>query len=223
MRIVTAMINLRLKDIFSKTIMPLIVGFFLHPSVAFAQTCSPEKIGQADFQNFEVPLKGKLLKSFKYSDSIGQHIVIFTKKENASKFGRIERHILRVESYFWGNEKSWTKEWGWKNQLSCPNLDSESKFLMVPLEVSDLDSDSICEITFAYKTFCGGGIEPSDIGVVLQAGKNNFNISGTNIVKLLDNGSMGGTKIVSQNLYTPQNETYLKHLNKMWTLIENTK
>lgn len=223
MRTVTAMIESRLRAILSIGIYFLTGLLFFYTSAAFAQICSPKKLTRPDFQHIEIPLKGEIVNSFKYSDFIGEHIVIFTKKENASSSGKIERHILRAESYFFVNEQSWIKEWGWKNQLSCPILDSESKFLMNPLEVSDLNRDSTCEITFAYKTFCGGGIEPSDIGVVLQAGKNSFNISGTNTVKLPGNESIGGTKIISQNLYSPQNEIYLKHLNNMWTLIENTK
>lgn len=196
---------------FSYSIIALLLA--CRTSHADSVTYTPLPPEEAD--GLRVATSGKILLGRKVSDSLGEHVLLLTEKPTASANGKIERREL-VATYFDRSADGWTPGWSVKDGVDCPGLDSAASFFVDATTITDLDNDGTAEVTVAYKTFCGGGIDPSIVKVILREGKQKFAIRGESLIKFKGQEAIGGTNKPDKALLATDKAAFRQHMEKVW-------
>lgn len=72
------------------------------------------------------------------------------------------------------------------------------------------------EVTVPYKTFCGGGVEPKTIKIIVRSGPAKFALRGESKMVLPDGSSMGGAMKLDRDLDLPANAALKRHVLDLW-------
>ncbi|KQV45346.1 MULTISPECIES: M949_RS01915 family surface polysaccharide biosynthesis protein [unclassified Duganella] len=172
-------------------------------------------IPASDIGQFHLETSGKVVLGKKVNDSLGEHILLLTEKPRASPNGRIE-HIELVAAYYDQADGKWAPSWTIKDGVDCPGLDIAASFFAGATTITDLDKDGKAEVTVAYKTFCGGGVDPSIVKVILRQGKQKFAIRGESLIKFKGQEPMGGTNKADKALLESDKAAFKRHMDKVW-------
>lgn len=172
-------------------------------------------IPAAEVARLQIESSGKVVLGKKVTDSLGEHVLLLTEKPVASANGRIE-HIDLVATYYDQSGSKWAPAWTIKDGVDCPELDSAASFFAGATTITDLDKDGKAEVTVAYKTFCGGGIDPSIVKVILRQGKQKFAIRGESLIKFKGQEPMGGTNKPDKALLDADKAVFKRHMDKVW-------
>lgn len=169
----------------------------------------------AEAESLKIATSGKVLLGRRVSDALGEHVLLLTEKATASANGRIERREL-VATYFDRSAGGWRAAWQVKDGVDCPELDSAASFFPNATTITDLDSDGAAEVTVAYKTFCGGGVDPSVVKVILRQGKQKYAIRGESLIKFKGQEALGGTNKPDKALLAKDKAVFKQHMEKIW-------
>jgi hypothetical protein len=162
-----------------------------------------------------IKASGKVIKAGLVSDAVGEHLLVLSEKSTTAKNGRVERYDLNA-SYYDRAANGWIVSWGIKDFVDCPGLDSTAAFFADATSISDIDQDGTAEVTVAYRMFCGGGIEPSTVKVILRQKDTKFAIRGESLIQLRGQPPFGGTSTPDKILLSPQNAAFKSHMQKIW-------
>lgn len=187
----------------------------LGSQIAQASELAYASITEADVAGIQIATPGKVILGKSVHDSLGEHLLVLTEKSTRSPNGRIERIELAAAYYDRTGDK-WTANWVIRDGVNCPGLDSAASFFPDATRITDLDGDGRAEVTVAYKTFCGGGIDPSTVKVILRQGKQKFAIRGESLIKFKGQEPMGGTYNADKALLATDKEEFRRHMEKVW-------
>ncbi|TWI43986.1 hypothetical protein IP92_04504 [Pseudoduganella flava] len=152
-------------------------------------------------------------------DKRGEHLLVLTRNADLSpsrpKSPRIE-HIDLVAYYYDRREGGWTTTWTIRDSVDCPGLDAAADFFTAAVSFTDLNGDGRAEVTVPYRLFCGGGIEPSTVKVILRDGATKLAIRGESTVRLPGEEPFGGEHRYDKALLQPANATFKRHLDQIW-------
>ena len=118
---------------------------------------------------------------------------------------------LRV-TYYARSGNNWVQEWVIRYFVDCPGLDHEAEFFPDSVTVTDLNANGKAEVTVAYSLFCGGGIDPSTLKVIMREGPLKFAMRGTTIIQTPGNAPFGGEANYDQSLDKAENSAFKKHI-----------
>ena len=193
----------------------ILLGFGSHRAAAAPVSSNIISVSQA--KNTSVPVSGKLVKAFAVSDKAGKHLLLLTTRtgpsRNASR-GKDERTDLNASLYIQRTGK-WVREWAIQDAVDCPGLDHAAGFFVDQVTVTDLDSNGTAEITVPYKLFCGGGIDPATLKIILRQGDHKFAVRGTTRIEVSGDAPFGGEAVFDESLSRPENAVFKKHLESI--------
>lgn len=168
-------------------------------AVAAAPTLSvqvgKEPLGASELQT--LPLVGPFIDSLRFTDSHGDQAVVFfrlaTHAEDPVDGTVSDRIVLSAAMYpLPGTPAPTTASWEHTDDIECDGVDIEAGFYPDSVSVTDLDRNGTAELTFAYHRFCGGGIDPRDVTVVLREGGNSYVLEGQTRLRVGDDPPFGG-------------------------------
>lgn len=168
-------------------------------------------------------IKGKLIRTYSFSDQQGEHLLILSRnavdstQEGAEK-GRLEKKELRAALYR-QNGNSAQQEWVIQDGVDCPVVDSEALFYTSQVTITDLLHDGTSEVTVPYRLFCGGGVDPATIKVILRKGEQKFALRGESLIVIPGSAPYGGSKTYDPELAKPQYRALKDHLTQIWNKI----
>lgn len=188
----------------------------------------PEKINPQDLPN-NLKYEGKIKEAFKWTDQMGEHIVITTEtgkyKSKSNKYNNDERDAeLFSYHYILKNGKP---EQLWKVYdfvKNCP-VDIEASFIKNTFNVTDLNEDGIAEIWLMYRVACRGDVSPATTKIIMYEGKQKYAMRGDSrvVIDYQDNGSpvyYGGNYKADQ-AFTSGPKVFLTYAKDLWE--ENVK
>jgi hypothetical protein len=158
-------------------------------------------------------------------DVAGRHILVLTRVAGPSREqpnpAREERIDLRV-AYYSETPTGWAEEWTIRDFVDCPELDSAADFLLKGTTVTDLDRNGMAEVTVSYTMFCGGGVDPSALKVIMRQGNTKFALRGETELRMPGQAPAGGGKTADKALSLPENAAFKRHLDKVWSDVQRT-
>lgn len=182
-----------------------------------------EVISADNAMRLRVHQPGKFVYGLRFADKQGKHLLLLTAQDSTSNAGmqpgRIDKHRLWAVLYRWDTANSWRREWQIADAVSCPGLDSEALFLLNGVAVTDLDDDSVAEVTIPYRKFCGGGIDTKDVVVALRTGKREFVVRGQSQLIIPGQAPIGGEHEPDVVLQQAKFKAFLNHLENTWSKV----
>jgi hypothetical protein len=164
-----------------------------------------------------------LVEARQVQDVDGRHILVLSRSEGPSREmpdpERNERFEL-LATYYGETPSGWKQSWTIKDGVDCPGLDGEAQFLRKGVTVTDLDRNGIAEVTVAYSTFCGGGVDPSVLKVILRQGETKLALRGETELRFKGQPPMGGKNTPDKDLLRPENAVFKQHLDKVWRQVK---
>jgi hypothetical protein len=192
------------------------------PHFAVGAEVRSTKIVASALTDEHIAFTGALVSAWSVQDKRGRHILVLTSLAGPSRarpnLQRNERIDLRA-SYFGAGKAAWNEEWNIKDAVDCPHVDSSAAFFANSVTVTDLNNDGIAEITVPYKMFCGGGIDPDTVKVILRQGSVKLALRGESQVRIPGQEPFGGSYTSDKALSLPKNVTYKNHLERVWSKV----
>lgn len=105
--------------------------------------------------------------------------------------------------------------WEIKDWVSCVGLDVSADFIPEATAITDLNDDGRAEVTVAYRLFCGGGVDPKDLKVIMREGERKYAIRGQSTILVDGEAPYGGQREKDTSLsFAPK--VFVDHLEKTW-------
>lgn len=149
---------------------------------------------------------GKIVHQKIWNDTNGENIVLFTQKEEE----------LFVYHYLIDAETPKLLRKIYDAEKGC-DYDLTLEFVEEAIELTDLDNDSIGELTFAYKIACISDVSPVGLKLVMLEGGKKFILRGSTIIKM-GSDKLGGDKTVDASFKNGPS-SFLAHANETWNSI----
>lgn len=172
----------------------------------------------------EIKFEGKIKNAVKWSDKLGENVVITTetgiyestKFEHEHNGGDAEifaYHFIKTDGSF---QHTW-KVYDFISD--CP-VDIVAEFVGETFQITDLDDNGVAEIWLMYKTVCHGDVSPSDLKIIMYEGNQKYAMRGETKVSagIDDNGNpmyYGGEYTVD-SAFTNGSPAFLEFAKKMW-------
>lgn len=169
-----------------------------------------------------IPSVGSLVDAKRISDKSGEHILVLNRKAGPSpatpKSGRTE-YIQLNAAYYQRTPSGWKNEWTIRDVVDCPGLDAAADFFTKAVAFTDLNGDGRVEITVPYHLFCGGGVDPHTVKVILRDGATKLAIRGESVVQLPGQEAFGGEHQYDKALLQADMSKYKQHLDSVWKAV----
>ncbi|QCO67893.2 hypothetical protein E5843_09190 [Luteimonas yindakuii] len=136
-------------------------------------------------------------RALRYTDAAGDNVLLLgqhftTHSDDNCVVDRLTLHVTRHIRTPHGPQP-FQEAWQHTEVVECGGLDFDGRFLDDALLVEDLDGDGFAEALVGLSTFCGGGIDPRQIKLVLHTRDRDFVLEGESIVQLPEGSSFGGS------------------------------
>lgn len=163
---------------------------------------------------------GKLVGAWRITDRSGEHVLVLSRKAGPWPAGtasaRIENIDLAALYYTRHEPGRWRQDWAIRDHSDCPGLDVAGDFLQAAITFTDLNNDGQAEVTIPYRLFCGGGIEPYTVKVILREGATKLAIRGESLVRYPGQTPFGGEHKYDKALLAPERSAYKIHMDSVW-------
>jgi hypothetical protein len=180
----------------------------------------PTDVGGRELAVEAIRFNGKLVAAYRISDRDGEHILILSRKDGPSPSTPRSRRIERIElfgSYYKRvAPQKWQQDWTIRDHADCPGFDAAAGFFAESVSFSDLNKDGKAEVTVPYRLFCGGGVDPYIIKVILRDGPTKLAIRGESLVRYPGQEPFGGEHQHDKALLAPDRAAYKQHLDAIW-------
>lgn len=201
----------------------LSIGLLLGASTACeARVPASEPVDSVFLATQHIPVSGELVTARRVRDRGGEHILALSRKAGPSpsnpKSGRIE-HIELHAAYYSQQHSSWNEEWTVYDFVECPGLDAAADFFTAAVSISDINGDGKAEITIPYRLFCGGGVDPYTVKVIMRDGSLKLAVRGESELKIPGEDSIGGKHQFDRTLLLPAYSAYKRHLEQIWKTV----
>lgn len=136
-------------------------------------------------------------RALRYADAAGDNVLLLGQHSTtrSDDNGVVEQLTLHVSHHVaTPNEAQPFREaWRHREVVECEGLDFDGGFLGDALLVKDLDGDGFAEVLVGLSTFCGGGIDPRQIKLVLHTRDRDCVLEGESIVRPPGGPAFGGS------------------------------
>jgi hypothetical protein len=130
-----------------------------------------------------IPFEGKLIEAKKWTDKNGDNLLIISRfgpyktpdpNSSDNDFGNVELHAFQYLI------KSTSITTLWQTTETIKNCMTDMWIELFPnsTSITDLDKNGVTETTIVYRYSCRGGVDPSNMKVVLHEGKQTYCLKG---------------------------------------------
>jgi hypothetical protein len=194
----------------------VVVGSALLASTALAQIKELNTTVDLGKLPAGLKFKGTAQSGLSWKDNNGENYVIFS--VTAKKDAKGLSSVYLYADHFAIKDSKVTVLRNIKDTVEKCEFDNVAKFLDNSFEVTDLDSDGLGEISFAYTLDCVSDVSPVALKVLLLENKNKYIARGTTEVNYGD-GVVGGTKTPDAALKKAP-KAFQEQVDALWNKIK---
>lgn len=167
--------------------------------------------------------KGQIKDGKRWKDKRGENIVILTQTGVywADVYDATRGAKLYAYHFIKTGDSTLKEIWKISEVIDDCAFDVRCDFFSNSLTVTDLDSDGLAEVGFAFAKGCKLGSGPDEKKLVFYEGKDLYQIKGTTTV-IKGTQSMGGDKEVEKK-FEEAPDAFLEFANKQWIKFGNAK
>lgn len=172
-----------------------------------------------------IRVDGKLAGAWRVSDMDGEHVLVLARKAGPSladpNSGRVENIELAARFHRRVQPGTWREEWAIRDGSDCPGLDVAASFHAADVAFTDLNRDGRVEVTVPYRLFCGGGVDPHIVKVILREGSTKLAIRGQSLLRVPGQAPLGGDYRHDKALLAPERAAYRAHMEAIWRTVSD--
>lgn len=159
-----------------------------------------------------IQYKGKVKTAVRWTDSLGDNIVIATETGAIlnKKAGEADTEIYAY--HFLVKNDTAVRLWRVYDYILECDVDMELTFIKNTFQVTDLNNDKVGEVWLMYKKECRGAADPYDLRIIMYQGKQKFAIRGLN--KIGDYPGSGEYKY--DQAFAKGPKQFLQFAKKLW-------
>jgi hypothetical protein len=142
-----------------------------------------------------IKYKGSIDTAVKYTDSEGEHIIVTTEDDDIEKSDDGNNRLTGIYLYAYCYKligDKWKLLWQARNFTNECDLDISGSFVPNTFAVTDLDQNGKAEVWLMYSLACRGGVDPSDLKVIMHEGDKKYAMRGGSRVKVNATDYAGG-------------------------------
>ncbi len=140
----------------------------------------------------DITYKGTFKNAVKWTDQLGEHILITTETGIINGANEDERNAELYAMQYHINKNTSTQSWKVTDYVKNCSVDLEASFVKNSLEITDLNQDGIAEVWLVYTTVCHGDVSPSDLKIIMVEDTKKYGMRGQTRIKLSANEYLGG-------------------------------
>lgn len=140
----------------------------------------------------DIMYKGDIKSAVKWTDQLGEHILITTETGIFNSGNEDERNAELYAMQYHINKNTSTQSWKVTDYVKNCSVDLEASFVKNSLEITDLNQDGIAEVWLVYTTVCHGDVSPSDLKIIMVEDTKKYGMRGQTRIKLSANEYLGG-------------------------------
>ncbi len=169
-----------------------VLALLLAPAAASAQGITARRVAPG-----QVPAaaahRGKVEGARRWTDRNGENLILLTRTDQVTTPNPLEGgdpyRAREIYAYHYVREGAgYRLLWQTIDFVrECP-LDLALDYAPGSLQVTDVDADGIAETSFVYRLACQGGVDPSDLKLILHEGAAKYAIRGTTDLRHLAPG-----------------------------------
>ncbi|WMJ69562.1 hypothetical protein [Stenotrophomonas sp. 24(2023)] len=166
---------------------------------------------------------GTLLRQLHVADDDGEGLMLLSRQEDAftDEDGVDQDRITLTATLYQRDDAQSAWELAWQNvdPTECPGLDLQAGFFLEPFQATDLDGDGRAEYTVASHAFCGGGVDPHALQILLVQGDDALVVEGESVVQVEGDPPFGGDRQDSPEVAEAP-AAIRQHLDQVWARIK---
>lgn len=191
----------------------LVLALAFTTESALAQVTS-KPIDGSTFARTRIGTPGTFVTGATVIDNAGEHILVLTQLTGPSLIepGNANERTHLQAGYYSQSASKWVRGWTITDGVDCPGLDHTAQFFPKQVTVTDLDKNGMAEVTVAYKLFCGGGVDPATLKIIMRQGDQKFAMRGTTRIVVPGQAPFGGEANFDTSLSKPANAVFRRHI-----------
>ncbi len=194
------------------------------PALQAASPVETQPVAAHVFHQAELPLPAPLVAGWRYEDKEGRHLVALMQSPHAKASRRAAKATgtaawqgPSLYAVSWRQKgHRWVAEWALRDGVECPELDAQANFIVPQIVTADADDDGIAEVYLPYVLFCGGGVDPKTLKVIMRSGDTKLAVRGTTRVVMPGQPPAGGEYQLDDALDLPAHKPFRRQLMKIW-------
>ena len=178
----------------------ILMTFLFHlPPSCFSQVAVIQH-GLAKLQiRSSIKQPGNVVEALSWSDTQGNNLLLLSESVTFSKNDTSNRNASLFVGQYLEVQGNWIRQWKVEDfENDCP-VDAGAKIIPKSIEITDLDNNGIAEVSFMYRIFCAGGVDPQVLKFIMYERKNKFAIRGETLIKLPNQPAYGGETTVDKS------------------------
>lgn len=184
-----------------------ISAIFLSPQeTCLAQISEIKRGSDITLISPSVKYPGKAKDILQWIDNQGNHLLILSELLTASKKDPLGRDAEIFASHYLEVDGRWVRQWKVTDFERNCMVDIGATFVPQSVTVTDLNKDHIAEVSFMYRTYCTGGVDPHSLKFIMYEGKKKYAIRGETLVKLPEQPVYGGATTIDSSFKSAPKE-----------------
>lgn len=139
---------------------------------------------------------GEIVSAASWVDAQGKNLLVISELKTTTTARNSSRSAYLYASLYLEKQGNWARQWEVKDyEIDCP-FDVGVSFIPDSLSVTDLDKNGYAEVSFIYRAFCMGGLDPQTLKLIMWEKNKKYAIRGETVVVLPEQPPYGGKTVI---------------------------
>jgi hypothetical protein len=167
--------------------------------------------------------KGKIRYGKRWKDARGENIIILTESDMYWKdiYDATRSAKLYAYHFLKNRDSTWEEQWKMNDIVDDCAWDLRWEFFEQSLTITDLDSDGLAEVGFAYALGCNGDPHSDEKKMIFFEGIDRYSLKGT--TSYFDKKKKAGPDKITEKKLADAPDAFVEYATQQWKKFGVTK